>query len=125
MMLTRWPVLTAVMALILSAGRLSAGDIYDKGPAATDQIVLPTPAEVQSVASTPTKITLKGIDDAAQIVVTANLTGGKLQDLSSAVKYEIADAKVARVTDSGRVLPLANGTTEITARYGDKAVKIP
>jgi hypothetical protein len=125
MKLTRWPALTALAALILSAGRLSAGDIYDKGPAATDQIVLPTPAEVQSVVSNPTKITLKGIDDAAQIVVTANLAGGKIQDLSSAVKYEIGDAKVARVTDSGRVLPLANGTTEITARYGDKAVKIP
>jgi hypothetical protein len=43
------------------------------------------------------------------ITVNALLPGGQLQDLSSDVRYESADAKVARVTSTGRVLPLANG----------------
>src|SRR5262249_57250461 len=46
------------------------------------------------------------------------------QALSGDVKYEVADPKVARVSTAGRVVPLANGSTEITARYGDKVVKI-
>ena len=50
-----------------------------------------------------------------QLVLTATLAGGRLQDLTGDVKYEVADAKVVRVTAAGRVIPLANGTTEITA----------
>jgi len=45
--------------------------------------------------------------------------------MSGDVKYDIADPKVARVASSGRVVPLTNGSTEITAAYGDKVVKVP
>ena len=48
---------------------------------------------------------LKGSDDAQQLIVTATLTGGRLQDLTGDVKYEVADAKVVRVTTTGRVMP--------------------
>src|ERR1700687_5927580 len=124
MKITRWPVLTAFAALIASGGHLSAGDLYDKSPAKTDALVLPKPAEVQSLTCYPAKITLKGADDAAQLILTANLANGRVQDLSSELKYEIADPQVARVSSNGRVLPLANGTTEITATFGDKSVKV-
>jgi hypothetical protein len=106
-------------------GPLWAGDLYDKEPAKTDAIVLPKPADVQSLAVAPTAITLKGSDDAQQLVVTATLADGRLQDLSTDIKYEVADNKIARVTSTGRVIPLANGRTEITATFGDKLVKVP
>src|SRR5262249_53090931 len=36
----------------------------------------------------------------------------------------VADPKVARVTSTGQVMPLTNGSTEITATYGDKSITI-
>jgi len=115
----------AILAVgVLGGGRLAAADLYDKDPVKTDDIVLPKPADVVSLASSPTKIALKGLDDAQQLVVTATLAGNRLQDLSGDVKFEVADPKVARVSTSGRVIPLANGSTEITATYGDKTFKV-
>jgi hypothetical protein len=117
--------LAALAAAALWGGRLAAGDLYDKEPVKADEITLPKPAEVASLASHPAKIALKGLDDAQQIVITGTLAGNRLRDLSSDVKYEVADPKIARLSTSGRVVPLANGSTEITATYGDKALKIP
>jgi len=117
----RWLALTAALALI-AGGTASAQDT--KKPAKTDQVPLPPPAEVQSLAINPGNVTLKGQDDSAQLLVTGQVNGGRLQDFTGDVKYEIADAKVARVTSAGRVIPLANGTTEIVAQYGDKTAKV-
>lgn len=122
---TRWSVLMALVALTLSGGSLSAGDLYNKGPANADVADLPKPADVQAIVASPTKIALKGADDAQQLIITANLAGGRLQDLSGDVKYDVADGKVVRVTTSGRVIPLTTGATEITAVYGDKSIKVP
>src|SRR5262245_16789483 len=107
--------LLALGVPILAGGHLTA----------TEPTALPKPAEVQSLAVHPTQVTLKGMDDAQQMVLTATLAGGKLQDLSGDVKYEVADQKVARVNASGRVLPVGNGTTELKVSYGDKVVKVP
>jgi hypothetical protein len=124
MTLARWFWLPAL--LILAAGSLRAGDIYsDKEPAKLEPLVLPKPAEVQKLEVYPTKVALKGADDAQQLILTATLAGGRLQDLTSDVKYEAADAKMIRVTSNGRVIPLTNGSTEITVTYGDKVVKVP
>jgi hypothetical protein len=126
MTLTRWSVLPALAALTYAGGPLWAGDLYsDKEPAAVQALVLPKPAEVQSLTVHPTRIALKGRDDAQQLVFTAALVGGRLQDLTGDVKYEVADPSVARVTSAGRVIPLANGATEVTAHYGDKVVRVP
>src|SRR5262249_18188229 len=121
----RWPVLTALAALLYSGGHLLAGDLYDKEPAKAEPVALPKPAEVKALAVQPDKIALKPLDDAQQLIITATLDGGRLQDLTGDVKYDIADPKVARVASSGRIVPLANGATEITATFGDKVVKVP
>jgi hypothetical protein len=122
---TRCPALAALAVLALAVGQLSAADLYNKTPAKRDPAALPAPAEVRSLAVYPEKIALKGADDACQLVITAGLAGDRLQDLSGDVKYALADRKVASVTPSGRVLPLGNGKTEITAHYGDKTVRVP
>ncbi len=116
--------LATLAALVLLGGRLDAGDLYNKDAAPPDEVALPRPAEVVSLASSPAKIALKGRDDAQQLVITAALAGNRLQDLTADVKYEVADPKVARVSTSGRVMPVGNGSTEITATYGDKAIKV-
>src|SRR5438067_2002837 len=105
MTLARWLVLPAF--LLLAAGSVRAGDIYaDKDLGKLDALVLPKPADVQKFEVNPVAITLKGADDAQQLILTATLAGGKLQDLTGDVKYEVADAKIARVTSNGRVIPL-------------------
>jgi hypothetical protein len=101
-----------------------AGDLYGKDAPSSDGIALPKPEEIQSLAIHPTTITLKGMDDARQLLVTATLRDGRLQDLTGDVKYDVTDAKVVRVTTTGRVQPTGNGSAEITASFGDRMVKI-
>jgi hypothetical protein len=117
-----WLVLMAAAALVCSDGPLSA-DLYNK-KTVKGEVALPAPAEVQSLAVYPTEISLKGLDDSAQLIVTANLAAGRTQDLSGDIKYEVSNPEVARVSGSGRVIPLANGSTEIKAVYGDKVTKL-
>src|SRR5438094_806471 len=114
-----WTALTGLAAFLASGSLLPAADLYvDKEPAKAQPLVLPKPADVVTFTVHPEKVSLKGADDAAQLILTAALSGGKLQDLTGDVKYDVADAKVARVTSTGRVVPLANGSTEVTATYG-------
>src|SRR4051812_29949079 len=96
---TRCLVLTAGLVLAIVSARAHADDLYNKKPAKTDQVALPTPAEVQALAVQPAAVTLKGQDDSAQLVVTGQLAG-RQQDLTGDVKYEIANPALARVTSS-------------------------
>jgi hypothetical protein len=112
----------AVTLGLASSGTVGAADLYDKGKAPKGEIALPPPAEVKSLAVHPTTVTLTGSEDACQLILTGTLAGARLQDLSGDVKYEVADPKVARVTASGRVVPVGNGKTIITARYGPRHV---
>ena len=97
-----------------------------QGPAAARQR-RPAQAGRRSVARRlrRRKLTIKGIDDAAQLVVTATLNDGRLQDLSGDVQYASPTPRRRRVLPTGRVLPLANGTTEVVAKFGDKTVTVP
>jgi hypothetical protein len=96
----------------------------DPAPATPTEARLPSPAEVKDLQAYPPQVRLVGIDASAQLILTGVLQSGALQDLTGAVQYDVADANVARVTTTGRVIPLANGTTTITARYGDKTVQV-
>src|SRR5262249_27477615 len=122
---THWPVLAALAALTSAGGPLRADDLYNKKTPKADTVAMPRPAEVQALAVHPAKITLKGADASHQLILTATLSGGRLQDLTGDVKYEAADPKVARVTTTGRVLAVGNGTTQVTASYGDRKVTVP
>ncbi len=123
--LTRWLCPIALAALFVTGSQLRAGDLYGKEPVHADAVALPRSAEIQSLDVHPARIALKGMDDAQQVILTAALSGGRLQDLTGDVKYEIANPKVARVTSSGRVLPVGNGTTDLAITYGDRTVKLP
>src|SRR5262245_9190211 len=121
----RWPMLLAVAALAISAaGHSSADDLYNKGQAPTKEAPLPSANEVKSLSVFPTGVKLRGADDAQQLVLTAALNDGRLQDLTHDAKYEVSDGKIVRVTTAGRIVPLANGATKVTARFADKSVKV-
>jgi Protein of unknown function (DUF1553)/Protein of unknown function (DUF1549) len=120
-----WPVLPAVAFVLCCAGFLRAGDLSKKDAAPAEPVALPRPAEVRALAAQPAKVSLRGFDDAKQLVLTATLAGSRERDLTGDAQYDVADRKVARVTSTGRVIPLADGDTEITARYGDRAVRVP
>ena len=80
---------------------------------------LPSPGDVKALAIHPAKVALIGSDSAAQLVVTATLNDGRVVDLTHDSKFAIADGKSAGVLVTGRVLPKANGTSEVVATYGD------
>ena len=117
----RWPVLLALAVFLVQAAPSSpAISTPARNLPSSRTSPLPKAGEIKSLTTHPRRIALKGIDDAQQLILTAELLNGQLQDLTGDVKYEVADKKVVRVTSTGRVIPLANGTTEITAAYGDK-----
>ncbi len=121
----RLAALLAAAAFAWPAG-LRAGDLYgDKDGPKQEPMVLPKPADVQTFTVSPEKIALQNGDDAQQLVVTAGLAGGRLQDLTGDVQYTVADEKVAKISSAGRILPVGNGATTIRAAYGDKTLTIP
>jgi hypothetical protein len=113
-----------LIALVRTAIPAAAADLPTSA-STSDAVALPKPADVQSLSVYPASITLKSWDDTRQLILTAALAGERLQDLSGDVTYTVADPKVVRVTTSGRVLPLANGSTEISARYGTRVARVP
>ncbi|MCE9565331.1 MAG: DUF1549 and DUF1553 domain-containing protein [Planctomycetes bacterium] len=106
--------LAAIVAAIIGTGTSRAADAP-----------LPSPGDIKTLAIHPAKVALVGADSATQLVITATLNDGKLVDLTHDVKYVVGDGKAAMMLTTGRVLPRANGTTEIVATFGDKTARVP
>lgn len=116
----RWALVLAFAVFFLCDGSLFAAD-----PVAAVEQKLPRPADVRSIEIYPQTVNLVGGDASFQLIVTGVLAGDQLVDLTGGVTYEAADPKVVRITSSGRVLPLTDGTTTITAHFGDRVSRIP
>jgi hypothetical protein len=69
-------------------------------------------ATISKLVVSPTTVTIRGLDDTAQLLVTGDRSG-RLLDLTGDAIYSVSDPKVARVEADGRVIPLANGSAEI------------
>jgi len=113
-----------VVSVLTMAGGQAHAQLYKKTEAKGQVTPMPKPAEVKALAVNPTKVALKGLDDSAQLVITADLLTGRKQDLTGDVTFEVKNPKIARVTSMGRVIPLTNGDTEIVATFGDKTVTV-
>jgi len=120
--LKHWPALLAAFGLFIPVTLHAAEAAV---PAMPGTIVLPKAGEIKSLAAYPAKITLKGSDDAAQVIVTATLNDGRLQDLTGDVKYTAGNTSTIRVTPAGRVIPMADGKTDIVASFAGQSVMIP
>jgi len=126
MKFSRWHFVLALAALAAIHGPLPAAEPNpEKEPAKLPEATLPKAAEITALEVNLKKVALKGIDDAQQLILTANLAGSRVADLTHDAKYEIEDSKIARVTSTGRVVPLTNGTTSVTIRYAGKVLKVP
>lgn len=84
----------------------------------------PTPDQVQGLEIHPQQVQLTGGDDAAQLIVTGKLKDGTLRDLTRVVQFELADQAVAQISKEGRVVPAANGNTNLTAKYGNHSTNV-
>jgi hypothetical protein len=117
--MTASPIRQAVVAAALALA------LTGPGLRAAEQAPLPPPGEVRSLAVYPERIELTGSDSSCQLIVTATLANGRLQDLSGAATFEANGGKLVRVTSAGRVLPLASGSGEVVVRYGPHSVTVP
>ncbi len=111
------------LALFAATGGPARAQLYNDKETETKTIALPKAAEVKSLTAEPTSVTLKGQDDSAQLIITGQLAD-RQQDLTGNVEYVVANPSVAQVTSAGRVIPLKNGQTTITAKYGDKTTTV-
>jgi len=113
----RWLVLACFAALIVTLASY-AQDAGTGEPSGASRRV--NEGDIQSLTFQTAQIALHGLGDSLQFVVTA-MMAGREQDLTGDVKYEVHDPAVLRITSSGRVFPLANGTTEVTARIAGQS----
>jgi hypothetical protein len=120
-----WRNLATAVAVALASAWLSAGEPARPTPTDKPAATLPAPADLIHLSVHPGQIALKGADDAAQIIVTGQLAGDKLIDLTGSVVYASGDGNLVAVSVAGRVTPRADGKTEITVQYGDRSVKVP
>jgi hypothetical protein len=126
MILTRWLAIAYLAALLVFAGPLQSALVAaEKDAAGLDPSALPAADTIQSIEIYPAAVILNGSDDAQQLILSARLTSGRIQDLTSAATYEAADPRLVRVTSTGRVFPVGNAETAITVSYAGKSVKVP
>jgi hypothetical protein len=114
----------ASLGVLFSLVASAPAQLYEKNSLPTEAAPLPKPAEVRTLTATPDHILLEGSDAAQQLIITATLANDRLQDLSSDVEFVSADPKVATVSKSGRILPVASGKTEMVIRYGGRETRV-
>lgn len=105
--------LFCVAALALCFGALSIHETSQAGD--------PSPSKLSVF---PKRIVLSGSDDSRQLIVTEQQTGKSL-DVTNSAKITIADQSLAKVLPGGRVIPLANGKTELLLEQAGQTVKVP
>jgi hypothetical protein len=92
--------------------------------AAVLTLALAATAPAADLTVYPTSLTVRGSDDAPQLLVTGTANGLPV-DLTGDTTYAVSDPKVVRVEQDGRVFPLANGAATVTATAGGKTVSVP
>src|SRR5262249_47512433 len=105
--------LTAVVLLSLGVG---SAVVAAPQPAARDLVKL------ESLSILPEKVTLTGADRVQQLLVTGRTVDGGLRDVTASVRFQVSDPQVLRVREGGVIIPLANGTTTVTADMEEKSV---
>ncbi|MFT3879198.1 MAG: hypothetical protein QM703_06005 [Gemmatales bacterium] len=78
----------------------------------------------QKLSVFPERISLDGSDDSRQLIITEQASGKPI-DVTGSAKVSIANKELAKVLPGGRVIPLANGKTELLLEQSGQTVKIP
>lgn len=114
--------LAFVPAVIFFTGRLFAAE-----PTTTPSIPdfkIPGESDFTKIEIHPKEAKLIGLDDALQVVITGTTKSGMLLDLTRECQFSTQNSKVLRVTGTGKLVPLANGTTVIEASFGSKKISL-
>ncbi len=82
-----------------------------------------TPSWADSLKAYPESLTLRGADDAPQLVIDRH--AAKTTDATGLAKFTISNPAVASIDASGRVYPIANGSAEISATVDAMTIKVP
>ncbi|MCS7166003.1 MAG: DUF1549 and DUF1553 domain-containing protein [Gemmatales bacterium] len=117
----RFVMMLAAITMFSEANGARAAEL-SAGPALASY--RPKPEQVAKLEIYPSQVRLRGWHDAAQLIVTATLTDGRLQDLTGDVTYTVSQANVVRVSPSGMVTPLNDGAVEITASFGPHQARV-
>src|SRR6266850_1792202 len=76
-------------------------------------------AQTEGGTGTNQVLRLRGADARQQLLVTASFRTGALRDYTREVSYQTSPAGVIQVSKTGRVTPLAEGITTITAKSSE------
>ncbi|QDU19294.1 DUF1549 and DUF1553 domain-containing protein [Urbifossiella limnaea] len=109
----------AVAVLLALASPAAAAPPSD--PASRAEVAgTPTAVEV-----TPASVTLDGVRDARQLVVTGRYADGTVRDLTTLTTATVNNAAIVDVQDGLYLRPKANGAATLTLAVGGKTVQVP
>ena len=80
--------------------------------------------DLQHLSALADKVTLCGVGQVQQLVITGHYANGGVRDLTRHVKYRSGDAAIVRADSTGLVTTVANGSTNIMAEIDGISVKI-
>jgi hypothetical protein len=78
-----------------------------------------------SLTALPDRILLTSPENSEQLLVTSSDNAGQLTDVTCQVEFFIEPAGIVTITETGRISPLRDGETLITARMGAVQVNVP
>jgi hypothetical protein len=120
-MLHRSKTITLAALIVLLIGSFSSGSLAlakeTAGPDSPGELTrLELLAQTATGTETNQVLHLRGADARQQLLVTASFSTGALRDYTREVSYQTSPVGVIQVSKTGRVTPLAEGTTTITAK---------
>ena len=65
----------------------------------------------------PSRILLDGPESTEQLLITLRADANRPIDLTRRARYEVVDPRLARIDDTGLLIPLMEGSTDIIVRY--------
>lgn len=82
------------------------------------------PIPIQSFEVFPKEVTLRNRNDFQSVVVQATLADGSTREITELASFSLKNRSLATV-ENHRVRPVADGTTDLTIRYGGQEKHIP
>ncbi|MEM9366520.1 MAG: DUF1549 domain-containing protein [Planctomycetota bacterium] len=111
---TCYVALTALVAVYSGVVHAASPDAGKKPPRPTQRIDL---------SAFPPAISLNAADDFQSFVAVKRNPNGTSEDVTARLRWSVADPKLAKI-DGVRLLPIADGTTQLIGRDGDSEVRI-